>query len=63
MFHSLEKQLIDYKYMADSIYAFRFKIEVVFAWLYTYKRILVRFELLSKNFKFCVFMVSVLINI
>ena len=57
-----KKKMPEYRYMGDSIYAFRFKIEVVFAWLDTYKRILVRFELLSKNFKSWMLMASSLIN-
>lgn len=52
----------EYRYMDDSIYVFRFKIEVVFAWLDTYKRILVRFELLSNNFKPWMLMASAPIN-
>lgn len=48
--------------MSDYIYAFRFKIEVVFAWLDTYKRILVRFEQLAKNFKSWLFIAASMIN-
>jgi len=46
-----KKKEQEYRYMSEHIYAHRFKIETVFAWLDTYKRILVRFELLELNFK------------
>jgi transposase len=52
----------EYRYMSDYIYQFRFKIEVVFAWLDTYKRILVRFEVLSKNFKSWLHLAAAMIN-
>ncbi len=51
-----------YRYMSDYIYQFRFKIEVVFAWLDTYKRILVRFEKLAIHFKSWILIASALIN-
>ncbi len=51
-----------YRYMSDYIYANRFKIEVVFAWLDTYKRILVRFEKLASNFKSWLNIASAMIN-
>ena len=51
-----------YRYMSDYIYANRFKIEVVFAWLDTYKRILVRFEKLAVNFKSWLNIASAMIN-
>ena len=51
-----------YRYMSEYIYSFRFKIECVFAWLDTYKRILVRFEVLSGNFKAWLLMASAMIN-
>ena len=51
-----------YRYMSDYIYANRFKIEVVFAWLDTYKRILVRFEKLARNFKSWLNIASAMIN-
>jgi transposase len=57
-----KKIMPEYRYMSDYIYAFRFKIEVVFAWLDTYKRILVRFEQLAKNFKAWLLMASAMIN-
>lgn len=57
-----KKAIPEYRYMSDYIYTFRFKIEVVFAWLDTYKRILVRFEQLAKNFKAGLLLASALIN-
>ena len=51
-----------YRYMSDYIYANRFKIEVVFAWLDTYKRILVRFEKLAINFKSWLNVAAAMIN-
>jgi transposase len=50
------------RYMSDQIYAFRFKIEVVFAWLDSYKRVLIRFEALAQNFKSWLFLAAALIN-
>ncbi len=53
----------EYRYMGDYIYAFRFKIEVVFCLVRSYKRILVRFEQLAKrNFKAWLLMASAMIN-
>ncbi|MBC7534247.1 MAG: transposase [Ferruginibacter sp.] len=49
--------------MSDYIYTNRFKIEVVFAWLDTYKRILVRFEKLAINFKSWLNLASAMINL
>lgn len=57
-----KKKMPEYRYMSDYIYAFRFKIEVVFAWMDSYKRLLVRFEQLAKNFKSWLFMASAMIN-
>ena len=51
-----------YRYMSDYTYTNRFKIEVVFAWLDTYKRILVRFEKLAINFKSWLNIASAMIN-
>ena len=51
-----------YRYTCDYIYANRFKIEVVFAWLDTYKRILVRFEKLAINFKSWLNIAAAMIN-
>ena len=51
-----------YRYMSDYIFQCRFKIEVVFAWLDTYKRILVRFEQLALHFKSWLLIASALIN-
>jgi transposase len=56
-----EKQLFG-RYMSEIIYANRFKIEVVFAWLDTYKRILVRFELKAVNFKSWLNIAAAMIN-
>jgi transposase len=53
----------EYRYMSEYIYQFRFKIEVVFAWLDTYKRLLVRFELLAKNFKSWLHLAAAMINL
>jgi transposase len=57
-----KQKIKEYKYMSDYIYSNRFKVEVVFAWLDTYKRLLVRFELLAKNFKAWLLLASALIN-
>jgi transposase len=46
-----KKKEQEYRYMSEYIYENRFKIEVVFSWLDTYKRVLVRFEYLAQNFK------------
>jgi hypothetical protein len=51
-----------YRYMSDYIYINRFKIEVVFACLDTYKRILVLFEQIAKNFKSWLNIASVMKN-
>ena len=51
-----------FRYMSRYIYQSRFKIEVVFAWLDTYKRILVRFEQLALHFSSWIFIASALIN-
>jgi transposase len=52
----------EYRYMSDYIYNNRFKVEVVFAWLDTYKRLLIRFELLARNFKAWLLLAAALIN-
>ena len=52
----------EYRYMSDYIYQNRFKIEVVFAWLDTYKRILIRFELLAINFRAWLLFAAAMIN-
>jgi hypothetical protein len=57
-----KKKDLMYRYMSDYIYQSRFKVEVVFAWFDTYKRLLVRFELLALNFKSWLLMASALIN-
>lgn len=56
-----KKDLI-YRYFSDYIYSNRFKIEVVFAWLDTCKRILIRFEALASNFKAWLLLAAALIN-
>ena len=40
-----------YRYLGEYIYGFCEKIETIFAWLDTYKRILVRFEYRLKTLK------------
>ena len=57
-----KKNVPDYRYLSEYIYDFRFKIEVVFAWLDTYKRLLVRFEVLSNHFKSWLLIASSMIN-
>jgi transposase len=57
-----KKNTSEFRYMCEYIYSFRFKIECVFAWLDTYKRLLVRFEVLSQNFKSWLFIASAMIN-
>ncbi len=52
----------EYRYLHELIYQFRFKIEVVFAWLDTYKRILNRFEQLAVNFKSWLHLGAAMIN-
>jgi DDE superfamily endonuclease len=52
-----------YRYLSEYIYSFRFKIEVVFAWLDTYKRLLVRFEYCAKNFRAWLLLAASLINL
>ncbi len=51
------------RYLSEYIYSFRKKIETVFAWLDTYKRVLVRFEYNAKNFKAWLFLAAALINL
>ena len=51
------------RYLGEYIYSFRKKIETIFAWLDTYKRILVRFEYKSQNFKSWLYLASTLINL
>lgn len=53
----------EYRYLGEYIYSFRKKIETVFAWLDTYKRILIRFEYKSQNFKSWLYLASSLINL
>jgi transposase len=53
----------EYRYLSEYIYSFRKKIETIFAWLDTYKRILVRFEYKALNFKSWLYIASTLINL
>jgi len=57
-----KKKMPEYRYFSDYIYRFRFKIEVVFAWLDTYKRLLVRFEVIARHFKSWYLIASSMIN-
>lgn len=57
-----KKMAQEYRYMSEHIYANRFKIEVVFAWLDTYKRLLVRFELLASTFKSWLHLAAAMVN-
>lgn len=52
-----------YRYLGEYIYSFRKKIETVFAWLDTYKRVLIRFEYKAQNFKAWLYLASSLINL
>jgi len=51
-----------YRYFSDYIYSFRFKVEIVFSWLDTYKRVLNRFEFLACHFKSWILLAAALIN-
>ena len=53
----------EYRYLSEYIYGFRKKIETVFAWMDTYKRILIRFEYKAQNFKSWLYLASSLINL
>jgi hypothetical protein len=53
----------EYRYFSEYIYSFRFKIEGIFAWLDTYKRLLVRFEVLDNNFKSWLFIAATMVNL
>ena len=53
----------EYRYLGEYIYSFRKKIETIFAWLDTYKRILIRFEYKAQNFKAWLFLGATLINL
>jgi hypothetical protein len=53
----------EYRYLSEYIYSFRKKIETIFAWLDTYKRILIRFEYKARNFKGWLFLEAALINL
>lgn len=57
-----KKKEREYRYMSEYIYQFRFKIEVVFAWLDTYKRILIRFEYRARNFMAWLHIAAAMIN-
>lgn len=58
-----KKIIQEYSYLSEYIYGFRKKIETIFAWLDTYKRILVRFEYKAQNFKSWLLIASSLINL
>lgn len=58
-----KKIIQETRYLSDYIYSFRFKIEIVFAWLDTYKRILIRFEYRNKHFKAWLLLAASLINL
>ena len=58
-----KKIVQEYRYLSEYIYSFRKKIETVFAWLDTYKRILIRFEYKSQNFKAWLYLAATLINL
>ena len=58
-----KKSLQEYRYLSEYIYSFRKKIETIFAWMDTYKRILVRFEYKAQNFKTWLFLAATLINL
>ena len=53
----------EFRYLSDYIYSFRKKIETIFAWFDTYKRILIRFEVKSINFKSWLHIAASLINL
>lgn len=53
----------EYRYLSEYIYGFRKKIETIFAWMDTYKRILIRFEYVAQNFKAWLFLAATLINL
>lgn len=53
---------INYQYFSEYIYGFRTKIERTFAWLDSYKRVLIRFEYLARNFKSWLLVAASLIN-
>lgn len=53
----------EHRYLSAYIYSFRKKIETVFAWLDTYKRLLIRFEYKANNFKAWLFLAAALINL
>ena len=57
-----KKKEQQYQYMADYIYQNRFKIEVVFSWMDTYKRLLVRFEVSAENFRAWLCCAAAMIN-
>lgn len=53
----------EYRYLSEYVYSFRKKIETIFAWLDTYKRILIRFEYNDQNFKAWLLLASTMINL
>jgi transposase len=60
---NIKKVAQEYRYLSEYIYSFRKKIETIFAWLDTYKRILIRFEYKAQNFKSWLYIASSLINL
>ncbi|MDJ1503615.1 transposase, partial [Xanthocytophaga agilis] len=54
---------IKQRYLGEYIYSFRKKIETVFAWMDSYKRILIRFDYKSLHFKSWLYLASTLINL
>ncbi len=53
----------EYRYLGEYIYGFRKKIETIFAWWDTYKRIIIRFDYKPQNFKAWLLIASTLINL
>lgn len=52
-----------YRYLGEYIYSFRKKIETVFAWMDSYKRILIRFDYKALHFKSWLYLAATLINL
>jgi hypothetical protein len=53
----------EYRYLSEYIYSFRKKIETIFAWMDSYKRILIRFEYKAQNFKSWLYLAASLIKL
>jgi transposase len=58
-----KKGNLEPRYFSEYIYESRFKIETIFAWLDSYKRLLIRFEQLARHFKSWLHIASFLINL